>query len=127
MSTYECREITNGPTTNQTINISAFISGGYNWTLYPIEADCDANEDCKSHGETKHCTCCKKTENGTIGGFSVTTAIPVGDLCSQFDNSQPGLYGCVDSTTWSLSKCKNQDQPIEVELAEEIKRYKQLL
>ena len=90
------------------------------------------DECCKyeRQGETKHCTCCKKTENGTIAGFSLSTAIPIGDSCSQFNNSQPGLYGCVDSTTWSLAKCKQplpNDVPVELDLAEEIKRYKQLL
>ena len=67
-----------------------------------------------------------------VVGFSITTAIPVGDSCSQFNNSQPGLYGCVDSTTWSLVKCKTQIGPPHImtgdlDLSEEIKRYKQLL
>ena len=69
-----------------------------------------SNEQCCEYeirgGETKHCTCCKKMENGTIQGFSMNTPIPIGDSCSQFNNSQPGLYGCVDTNLWSLSKCK---------------------
>ena len=95
--------------------------------MFTTKIDCENNTECKpSGGETKHCTCCKKTENGTISGFSLSTAIPVGDSCSQFNNSQPGLYGCVDTNLWSLSKCKNQG-PIptnNTQLSEEIKRYK---
>ena len=90
-----------------------------------------STDDCCKYDvePTKHCTCCKKMKDGTVGGFSLNTAIPVGDSCSQFNNSQPGLYGCVDSTTWSLVKCKQPlpNDPVDFNLAEEIKRYKQLL
>ena len=66
-------------------------------------------------GEEKKCTCCKKIEGGTIQGISMATQIPISDSCSQFNNP-PLLYGCTDSTLWSLSKCSqelpNDDWPI---------------
>ena len=114
----------------QFLSTSGPFASSYSGQMFTTKIDCENNTECKpSGGETKHCTCCKKTENGTISGFSLSTAIPVGDSCSQFNNSQPGLYGCVDTNLWSLSKCKNQG-PIptnNTQLSEEIKRYKQLL
>ena len=114
----------------QFLSTSGAFASSYSGQMYPTQSDCNANSECRpSDGETKHCTCCKKTENGTVVGFSLSTAIPVGDSCSQFNNSQPGLYGCVDTNLWSLSKCKNQG-PVptnDTQLSEEIKRYKQLL
>ena len=115
----------------QFLSTSGPFASSYSGQMFTTKIDCENNTECSPSdgGETKHCTCCKKGENGTISGFSLSTAIPVGDSCSQFNNSQPGLYGCVDTNLWSLSKCKNQG-PIptnNTQLSEEIKRYKQLL
>jgi hypothetical protein len=66
------------------------------------------NEECcryEGGGETKKCICCRKAEGGGVSGIGITTQIPVSDSCSQFNNP-PLIFGCKDSTLWSLSKCK---------------------
>jgi hypothetical protein len=113
----------------QFLSTSSAFASSYTGPMFTTKIDCEDNTECKpSNQETKNCTCCRKTENGTVAGFSISTAIPVGDPCSQFNNSQPGVYGCVDTNLWSLSKCKNNDTPTNTtQIDEEIKRYKQLL
>jgi len=111
----------------QFLSTSATFASGYSGQMYTTQSDCTANSECKPTGgdrETKQCTCCRKEEGGLISGFSVTQSIPVGDPCSQFDNSQPGVYGCADSTIWDAKDCEPRD---DHSIAEEIKRYKQLL
>tara|TARA_R110000765_G_scaffold215419_1_gene320230 strand:- start:95 stop:949 length:855 start_codon:yes stop_codon:yes gene_type:complete len=86
----------------------------------------------KEEEETKHCTCCSEVE---VGGISQNTSIPIGDSCSQFNNSQPGLYGCEDSTVWNINSCKDvpvaqtkeKVTPERNNLKEEITRIKKLM
>ena len=51
----------------QFLSTSGAFASSYSGQMYPTQSDCNANSECRpSDGETKHCTCCKKTENGTI-------------------------------------------------------------
>ena len=102
----------------QFLNTNSTFASNYTGQMYTTQSDCTNNSECKptrGGDKQKNCTCCKKTEGGTISGFSPSTSIPVSDSCSQF-NGQNGSYGCVETTLWSLSKCSqelpNDDWPI---------------
>ena len=113
----------------QFLNTNSTFASNYTGQMYMTQSDCTNNSECKptrGGDKQKNCTCCKKTEGGTISGFSPSTSIPVSDSCSQF-NGQNGSYGCVETTLWSLSKCKKPLPKNDTPLSEEMKRIKELL
>ena len=57
--------------------------------------------------ETKYCSCCE--EGG--GGFSISTPIPINDLCAQFNDPSNGISNCVETTKWNKEDCEERELP----------------
>jgi len=98
-------------------------TSNYSGQMYTTQSDCTANSPCSEDGgdDKIQCQCCD-------GGYAQSMAqwVPATPGCSVLNGG--GLYNCQPQQSTPISCGDDHERPGDaVELAEEIKRYKELL
>ena len=106
----------------QFLSTSATFASGYSGQMYTTQSDCTTNSDCgpTTRGELEYCQCC----NGG-NAQSQMQQVPIGS-CSSLNGGPDNLTNCQPQQSQPIS-CNKPLPTNATPLAEEIKRYKELL